>query len=466
MNYADEILIALQNPNSNGILTFVLGFLSMIVVYNVMLYYQHRNTTYLYYTLYTLFIILSALYYVESDFLSLLLKPIKSILFDFVAFNRWIYNSLYFLFAFSFVNLKSVSKTWFKIIIYPIYALLIIAVVMQMISLIIGDNQFISNVFSRFFIPYIFLHSLVGYYVLFKIEAKFKYYIIIGSFVLLMASLTGAAIYYLDLLPRDNHLRDSIFYFGVVVENVLFSLALAHQQKYILEEKNRIILKDREKRLEMVIEAQEKERGRIAQDLHDGVLQQIGGVILQTRSLLRHSDTIKGQQVNGILKNLINSTDELRNISHQMMPKSLSELGAVQAIDDMLNLNLPYANIKYSFDYFNIDERLPENIELLLFRVAQELVNNIVKHSGASEVNFQLFTANQNVVMIVEDNGVGIAANYKKNGIGIQNINSRVESMNGIVSFESGYKQGTLVTLKVPIEKTPTSFSENYSKTS
>jgi len=151
------------------------------------------------------------------------------------------------------------------------------------------------------------------------------------------------------------------------------------------------------------------------------------------------------------LKKLINSTDELRNISHQMMPKSLSVLGAVQAIEDMLNMNLPYAKIKYSFEHFKIDDRLPEDVELLLFRVAQELVNNIVKHSVASEVNFQLFKANQNVVMIVEDNGVGISANYKKNGIGIQNINSRVESMNGIVSFESGVDRGTLVTLKVPI---------------
>ncbi len=451
MYYADEILVALQNPNSNGILTFVLGFLFMIVVYNIMLYYQHRNPTYLYYTLYTFLIILSSLYYVESDFFNLLLKPIKPILFDFIAFNRWLYNSFYFLFAFSFVDLKSVSKTWFKVIIYPIYALLVVAVVMQLASLIMGDPQFISNVFSRFFIPYIFLHSLVGYYILFKIEAKFKYYIIIGSFVLLIASLTGAAIYYLDLLPRDNYLRDSIFYFGVVVENILFSLALAHQQKYILEEKNRIILEDKEKRLKMVIEAQEKERGRIAQDLHDGVLQQIGGVILQTRNLIGHGEVINPQQVDGILKHLISTTDELRNISHQMMPKSLSELGVVEAIEDMLSLNLPYANIDYSFEYFKIDERLPENVELLLFRVAQELVNNIIKHSGASEVNFQLFTANQNVVMIVEDNGVGISTNYKKNGIGIQNINSRVESMNGIVSFESGVKQGTLVTLKVPI---------------
>jgi len=280
MHYADKILVALQNPNSNGILTFVLGFLFMIIVYNVTLYYQHRNRTYLYYTLYIFLIILSSLYYVESDFFSLILEPIKPILFDFVAFNRWMYNSLYFLFAFSFVNLKSYSKTWFKIIIYPIYVLLIVAVIIQVASLLMGDTKFISNIFSRFFIPYIFLHSLIGYYVLFKIEAKFKYYIIVGSFVLLVTSLTGAAIYYLDLLPKDNYLRDSIFYFGVIVENVLFSLALAHQQKYILEGKNRIILEDKEERLKMVIEAQEKERGRIAQDLHDGVLQQIGGVIL------------------------------------------------------------------------------------------------------------------------------------------------------------------------------------------
>jgi len=227
MLQTNEILIALQNPNSNGILTFMLGFLFMIVVYNITMYYQHRNITYLYYTLYTFLIILSSLYYIESDFFSLLLDPIKDVLFNFVAFFRWNYNSLYFLFAFSFVDLKSKSKPWFKVIIYPIYFLLAVAIVIQMISLLMGDPQIMSKVFSRLFIPYIFLHSLIGYYVLFKIEAKFKNYIIVGSFILLITSLAGAAIYYLDLLPKDNYLRDSIFYFGVVAENILFSLGLA-----------------------------------------------------------------------------------------------------------------------------------------------------------------------------------------------------------------------------------------------
>jgi len=165
---------------------------------------------------------------------------------------------------------------------------------------------------------------------------------------------------------------------------------------------------------------------------------------------LSHSDEIKEEEVDGILKNLVHSTDELRNISHQMMPKSLSDLGAVDAIEDMLSLSLPYAEIKYTFEHFNIEERLSGNIELLLYRVAQELVNNIVKHSEATEVSFQLFKSNQNIVMVVEDNGIGISSNDQKNGIGILNINSRVESMNGTVNFESNSNQGTLVTLKVP----------------
>lgn len=446
-----KILEALENPNSNGILSFLLGFLFMIVVYSVTMYYQHRSKVYLYYTMYTSLIILSTLFYVSNDFFSLVLDPIRPLLFKFVAFFRWSYNAIYFLFAFSFVELRKISVKWNKIIIYPIYVFLAIGAVAQLLSIVLDDPKLMSNIFSRFFIPIISIHSIIGYYVLFKINAKFKYYIIIGSLFLLSASLIGAAMYYLKLLPVDNYMRDSILYFGIVAENILFSLGLAHKQKFILEEKNRIILEDKEKRLKSIIETQEKERGRIAQDLHDGVLQQMGGVLLQTRNLLTKMGIKENEEAKALVHNLVNSNDELRNISHQMMPKSLNELGVVAAIEDMLNLSLPYAEIQHSFEHFNIKGRFQEDIESTLYRVTQELVNNIIKHSQATEVSVQMFKSEDNVVLIVEDNGVGISLENTKNGIGIMNMNSRANAIGGAINFESNTEKGTTVTLKFPL---------------
>ena len=446
----ENILIALENPNSNGVLSFVLGLLFMIMVYNTLLYYQLRSKVYLYYLLYTGLIIASTLFYISSDFFDLFIDPLRPLLFKFIAFFRWSYNLIYFLFALSFVGLRTKEPKWNRFIVYTIYVLFGVGFLVQITSLIIDDPILISNVFSRFFIPVALVLSVIGYYVLFKIEAKFKYYLIIGSLFLIVASFIGAAIYYLDLLPKDNHLRDSIFYIGVVVENVLFSLGLAHQQKYELEEKNRIILADKERQLTMVIETQERERARIAQELHDGVLQQMGGVLLQARNLAETYQAGENKQTQELIKNLESSNLELRSISHQMMPKSLRELGLVAALDDMLNLSLPFAKVDHTFEAFNIDTRLPAKVELVLFRVSQELVNNIVKHSAAKKVSVQVFKSGENAILIVEDNGVGLTIQQEIEGIGLSNIRSRVEAVQGTVNFDSKLNNGVTVTVKVP----------------
>lgn len=451
MHDFSKILQALESPNSNGILSFVIGFLFMIMVYNITMFYQHKSKVYLYYSLYIVFIILSTLFYISSDFFDLILDPIRPLLFKFVAYFRWVYNSLYFLFAMSFVDLRNISSKYNKIIIYPISLLLIVATVIQITSLIIDDPVLISNVFSRFFIPFLFIHSIIGYYVLFKIEARFKYYLIIGSFMLLVASLVGAAIYYMELLPRENYMRDSILYFGIVAENILFSLGLAHKQKFLLEEQSKLVLAEKENSLKAVIETQEKERARIAQDLHDGVLQQIGGVILQARNLVQGSKDIEKKDAELLIENLVNSNEELRTISHRMMPKSLSELGLIAAITDMLNLSLPYANIKHTFEYFNFDERLDASFEITVYRVAQELVNNIVKHSQANKVSVQLFIANNHLVFMVEDNGVGLSNEKASKGIGLMNMQNRVSSLNGNINFDSEQNKFTMVTVKIPL---------------
>ena len=445
----DNFLTALENPNSNGILPFILGFLFMIMVSNSVLYYQLRSKVYLYYLLYIGFIILSSLFYVSSDFFDLFIDPIRPILFKFVSFFRWSYNLIYFLFAYKFVDLKTKNPYWNKIINVSVYSLFLIGIVVQIVSLITDDAQLMSDVFSRFFIPVIFLLSIFGYYVLFNIKAKFKEYLIVGSLFLIVTSMTGAALYYLDLLPHDNHLRDSIFYFGVVVENILFTLGLAHQHKNTLEKKNRIILEDKDKQLTLAVETQEYERARIAQEIHDGVLQKLGGVLLQVRNLIDNYNANNDENALDVIRNLESSNDELRDISHQMMPKSLKELGVVATVEDMLNMSLPFANIKHSFEAFNITERLSEKNELVLYRVAQELVNNIIKHSQANNVAVQIQKSNEAVVLMVEDDGIGISYKQQSTGIGLMNIRGRVEAMNGTLTFEQTEIPGTCVWIKL-----------------
>jgi len=232
---------------------------------------------------------------------------------------------------------------------------------------------------------------------------------------------------------------------------ILFGLLLIQRNKRKAEsEKDLAIIHEQEQGIKAIIEAQEEERKRIAKDLHDGIVQQLGGVIISWRKLINENKTEKHYEKD-LLKSLEDSSDELREISHRMMPKALSELGVVAALEDLLEKSLGHSEIKYEFECFGINERFKENIEITIYRIAQELINNILKHSEADHINFQLVKTGGIIALIVEDNGKGFSINKKKKGIGLMNISSRLDAVNGTINFETGDKNGTLITINIPI---------------
>lgn len=222
-----------------------------------------------------------------------------------------------------------------------------------------------------------------------------------------------------------------------------YALLQRNKKKHQLE-KHLAIIKEKEVGMQAMIQAEEKERSRIAKELHDGIVQDIGSVILGWRN------TASDEMSKKLLDRLENTNDELRNVSHQLMPKALEELGLVAALEDMLAHSLNYTNMQYNFEYFNIKERFSQKVEMTIYRIAQELVHNIIKHSKATDVNIQLFKNKGNVLFIVEDNGRGIKQ-QKKPGIGLLNIKSRLATLQGTVNFEPSENSGTLVTVKIPL---------------
>jgi len=164
--------------------------------------------------------------------------------------------------------------------------------------------------------------------------------------------------------------------------------------------------------------------------------------------VFNHNET---QETNKLVEILDASAQELRELSHKMMPRSLSESGLVPALEDMLENSLGNTNIKYQFEHFGITQRFDEDIEIAIYRIAQELINNVIKHSKASKVNVQLFKTGSDVLLIVEDNGQGMNITDHKKGIGLMNISSRLDTINGNVNFEPSPENGTLATIKIPV---------------
>lgn len=211
-------------------------------------------------------------------------------------------------------------------------------------------------------------------------------------------------------------------------------------------------------RSQAVLEAEEAERRRIGSDLHDGVGQLLTAAKLNLSALSEQLQVeTTGQQA--MLQNALDVVDEsfreVRSISHNLMPNALIKRGLAQAVRDFLSKISPDDRIKINLEVVGLDRggRLESTVENVLFRVIQELVQNIVKHAQATEVSLQIIRSEDELTILVEDNGVGfdVAALGPDAGIGLKNIESRMAYLGGRVEFDSRVGRGTTVTLEVPL---------------
>jgi two-component system, NarL family, sensor kinase len=209
--------------------------------------------------------------------------------------------------------------------------------------------------------------------------------------------------------------------------------------------------------MQAVLKAIETERKRIAGDLHDGIAQTLSGIKLALERFkedLVFQDPFQQEKFKQTIHYLDSACVEVRNISHQMVPKVLLKNGLIPAIRDMLDKSLEHTALNYSFEYFGISEkeRLSEIMEVNLYRIAQELINNILKHSGAKKVSFQIIKNEDTLVFVAEDDGIGFKPNDKKSsGLGLRNIKSRVEILNGEINFEPAPQTGIVATVRIPL---------------
>ncbi|HMB99771.1 MAG TPA: histidine kinase, partial [Flavobacteriaceae bacterium] len=227
----------LKYPNDNGIVLFVLGILFVLTVYHFLLYFQHKDKVYLYYSLYTFLIFIGHLDDSTTDFVYTLIKPVRYYLREYNINITWTYNLLYFVFAFTFIDIKPYSKKWHQFIFRSVLILFIISIFIEIGYQVTKNIQFIRKG-DLFFVISISLLAILSYIPIFKVKNPLKYYIIVGSVFLFSTSLIATIIYKLKLTSPENEIRFSIFYIGLVLENILFSLGLGHKQKLILKEKN------------------------------------------------------------------------------------------------------------------------------------------------------------------------------------------------------------------------------------
>ena len=131
------------------------------------------------------------------------------------------------------------------------------------------------------------------------------------------------------------------------------------------------------------------------------------------------------------------------------MPRALSEQGIVPALEQLLSTSFRSGAVNYAFEHSQLEVELPKELEVILYRIAQELLNNVVKHSRANHVEVQLYQTQKQLVLHVEDNGIGFDE-QTGSGHGMNNIRNRVAMFDGRLNIHSGEKEGTSITASFP----------------
>lgn len=197
-----------------------------------------------------------------------------------------------------------------------------------------------------------------------------------------------------------------------------------------------------------ILSAQEKERNRLGQEIHDNVCQILTGAKLH---LIRTSKQI-GQQLDYPIELIVTSIDELRSISSENVTP-LKDLGLKELIHSLIDNLSHTSTIKIDFRYDLDSCDIDEDLKLNIYRIIQEQLTNIVKHADASGTTIVLQANNDTIDLVITDNGKGFDASQKRPGIGISNIINRVECFNGKIIIDSSPGKGCTMKIEYPCKE-------------
>ena len=232
----------------------------------------------------------------------------------------------------------------------------------------------------------------------------------------------------------------SIFYISQLRQKGKLETALSEIQK---------------QQFQAVIEAQEQERKRIASDLHDSVGQMLSLTKLNMTDLLDNISQIS-EEYEEVVKKTIKVVDEacleVRQISHNLMPGSLIRLGFAAATKDLVRKLNQNDKLTIDFKVNDVNGRMDEKVEVALYRILQEILNNAIKHSKADKIYIVLGMDDDNIELSIRDNGIGFdTRKINQNlGIGWKNINSRLAGVDGEIKIDSELGKGVHIKMLVP----------------
>lgn len=248
---------------------------------------------------------------------------------------------------------------------------------------------------------------------------------------------------------------------GSIFETIAFMFFMAQVTLSVYEEREKLykqVQNTQETMMNAIVKGQEDERNRFAKDLHDGFGQMISSLMLNLKGLesLKSSNTERRvdifKQASSILSDMY---IELKNICFNLMPQTLIVAGVGEALREFAQRINQSGRLFLQVSFYDMDDRFTEVQEISLYRISQEWVNNIIKYSDATKIDLQITRDEEEITLLIEDNGSGFDKELLENGKGNgwKNINSRANLIKGEVVLDTtvGLKGATFI-LNTPVK--------------
>lgn len=435
-----EQKLAKQSEEKIVLISFFLGFIFMLILFNVIFFFITKKKLYAYYILYS---VLSAVYLIiTSNFGKYFLFP------EFLYFSEFrIYTaSLWFIsltmFLSHFLNLKNKQFLKYRFI-YFLNGFNIAIIVSTLLLLVLKKIDLLRVFWYFGYINFLIIIVLIVWatFVQLKIDRKSAIYLFLSFFpqmiwgvsIILKSFQISTVIIPVDWLVIVSLYE--VFFFGyLLTKNYLETFQKNNQ---LMEE----ILIEKEKSIRVITQIQIRERRQIANIIHDNLGSKIASIMqfLELKNLEKTHESIQ------------DLANDIRDISHQILPKSLDDgalFSSLQSQIESINAGLKYGNIAiYNYDF-------PENVNEAwvydVYLISLEIINNSLKHGKSNHVIIEFFAYNDEYIFQFTDDGIGYDTKFTAKGFGLENIEKRILYYKGTFESNSSKNEGTIVQISLP----------------
>ncbi|MEL7122125.1 MAG: ATP-binding protein [Bacteroidota bacterium] len=252
--------------------------------------------------------------------------------------------------------------------------------------------------------------------------------------------------------------QNTILVASLLILGLAVSLLFVYfnNRKRISDQHINFLTKEKEaEKLKAVLQGEEKERKRIAQELHDGLGAVLATAKMQIDIVQHQIPSIKENESYHKAEMLIDQAcQSIRQISHNMMPSVLEQNHIEDALGQVCDIFAHSYDIKVDYIPFGLESMaIKKETSITLYRITQELLKNVAKHAEATEVLVQITADNGHINLTIEDNGKGFNPDHlqQQNGIGLENIKSRVQYLNGSLEIDSRLGEGSSFNIDIPL---------------